>query len=344
MVIKDNTTRATMAKIGIPGILEVDQETGIIVFHADPRYVLCKEQTILRISGLPTPIPDPTAVVLDVQHMTGQNWQAITRDLSTTGVNTTDLARLSDDVERSTELITTNHGYAGVLYPEGVPQIMASVLAGTWKGQNPETVIDWLIFDWLKKRVPDIGGQAAYLAQLIGAVKNLNCGDIVLARLNAAVLEPVDQGDTIIIKRDRCFLLPGECVQPDHPLSGMPRLSTDAYDDENLGTKDLYTNSFTVAERFYANEQVVQTRPPAPTLPTDMRDLLRKHLGQHGTTDHGAAMERLEQMLHGRNPEHNIIARLCYLAVFNVLTTVNGRALLTRLLPLLTSTQKQLSE
>jgi hypothetical protein len=44
-------------------------------------------------------------------------------------------------------------------------------------------------------------------------------------------------------------------------------------------------------------------------------------------------MERLEGMLHGRDLEQSILARLCYLVVFNILRVVDGRVLLDQLWP-----------
>lgn len=57
--------------IKIEGVLEIDQDRGVVYFHA-------KEtgHSALRICRLPKPIPDPSeyGVLLDVTHMFGANW------------------------------------------------------------------------------------------------------------------------------------------------------------------------------------------------------------------------------------------------------------------------------
>jgi hypothetical protein len=63
-------------RLSISGHLEIDQERGVIYFHAmDP------DQTeylgsILRICSLPVPIPDPLdGKNLDITHLVGCNWR-----------------------------------------------------------------------------------------------------------------------------------------------------------------------------------------------------------------------------------------------------------------------------
>lgn len=59
--------------IQIKGVLEIDQERGVIYFHANET-----GHTALRICRLPVPIPDPSnfGEGIDITHMRGQSWQS----------------------------------------------------------------------------------------------------------------------------------------------------------------------------------------------------------------------------------------------------------------------------
>jgi len=341
---------ADKKRVGIPGILEVDRDAGVILFHVDPRYVLCRSPIVLTVSGLPTPVPDPTTTALDITHLVGQNWEAAPVASVPVPASLRDLAQeLGHELETisstrtlSPPVVSPPGAYAGVLYPEEVLGVMQRVLSGQWDGPNPEPVVDSLLDAWMRRHIRSTGDQASYLAQLVDAVKVRGCGDIVLARLNVALTAPPDDGDTVVIKRDRKFRLPGEGVEPDHPLSAMPMLGLSAYEDKEAD--DLYQDSFGVAESFYASEQVIHRRLPAPALPVQVREALWQRLvalGKSGVMpvlpDAVAAFDRLEGMLHRRDLEQNVLARLCYLAVFNVLRMVDGRVLLDRLWPVFKS-------
>jgi hypothetical protein len=56
--------------IQIEGILEIDQDRGVIYFHSNGH-------TPLRIGFLPKPIPDPLnfGMGLDIMYMKGCNWK-----------------------------------------------------------------------------------------------------------------------------------------------------------------------------------------------------------------------------------------------------------------------------
>jgi len=58
--------------IQIEGILEIDQDRGVIYFHSNEH-----GHTPLRICSLPKPIPDPSnfGIGLDITHMIGCNWK-----------------------------------------------------------------------------------------------------------------------------------------------------------------------------------------------------------------------------------------------------------------------------
>jgi hypothetical protein len=67
--------------ISIKGELEIDQERGVIYFHSNEGY------SLLRISSLPKPIPNPQQQtncgkiielpqLLDITHMYGVSWNA----------------------------------------------------------------------------------------------------------------------------------------------------------------------------------------------------------------------------------------------------------------------------
>ena len=59
-----------MATAEFEGTLEIDEDRGVIYFHVK------QGRTLLRISSLPTPIPNPDAYErrLDVTHMVGCDW------------------------------------------------------------------------------------------------------------------------------------------------------------------------------------------------------------------------------------------------------------------------------
>jgi hypothetical protein len=60
----------------IKGELEIDEERGVIYFHADLDQGVCP--TPLRICRLPRPIPTVSdAVSLDVTHMVGADWRGV---------------------------------------------------------------------------------------------------------------------------------------------------------------------------------------------------------------------------------------------------------------------------
>jgi len=59
--------------IQIEGILEIDQNRGVIYFHSNEH-----GNTPLRICSLPKPIPDSSlnfTIGLDITHMIGCNWK-----------------------------------------------------------------------------------------------------------------------------------------------------------------------------------------------------------------------------------------------------------------------------
>jgi len=58
--------------IRIEGILEIEQDLGVIYFHSKEH-----ENTPLMIYSLPKPIPDPSnfGAGLDIMHMRGCNWK-----------------------------------------------------------------------------------------------------------------------------------------------------------------------------------------------------------------------------------------------------------------------------
>lgn len=60
----------TNSKTYIKGELEIDHSRGVIYFHAsDPNWI--KEHrvmTVLRICGLPQPIPEIKGLMLDINH------------------------------------------------------------------------------------------------------------------------------------------------------------------------------------------------------------------------------------------------------------------------------------
>ncbi|KKQ07935.1 MAG: hypothetical protein US20_C0026G0003 [Candidatus Pacebacteria bacterium GW2011_GWF1_36_5] len=57
--------------IQIDGVLEIDQERGVIYFHS-----IQTGHSPLRICSLPTPIPNPSeySKALDITHMHGCSW------------------------------------------------------------------------------------------------------------------------------------------------------------------------------------------------------------------------------------------------------------------------------
>ena len=59
-----------MGKYFSKGQLEIDPDRGVIYFHADEGF------TSLRISQLPTPVPEPGMYtrMLDISHMHGCDW------------------------------------------------------------------------------------------------------------------------------------------------------------------------------------------------------------------------------------------------------------------------------
>lgn len=59
------------------GTLEVLHEEGTVYFHVhDPEKIGFDGVTMLRIKGLPTPIPKNAMLDLDIRHSGTQNWQA----------------------------------------------------------------------------------------------------------------------------------------------------------------------------------------------------------------------------------------------------------------------------
>lgn len=60
--------------IRLRGELEIDQQRGVVYFHVKSSMIAEKYKalTILRIQGLPAPIPDYQQ--LDIAHMKGCSW------------------------------------------------------------------------------------------------------------------------------------------------------------------------------------------------------------------------------------------------------------------------------
>lgn len=56
----------------ITGVLEIDHYRGVIYFHA--RDGRAGDVTVLRICGLPRPVPFGDTM-LDITHMEGANWR-----------------------------------------------------------------------------------------------------------------------------------------------------------------------------------------------------------------------------------------------------------------------------
>ncbi len=63
-------------RITITGALEIDEDRGVIYFHAMDPALPMYLGSILRICSLPIPIPDCAhGNNLDVTHMVGCNWK-----------------------------------------------------------------------------------------------------------------------------------------------------------------------------------------------------------------------------------------------------------------------------
>lgn len=150
--------------------------------------------------------------------------------------------------------------FADVLYPKEVLGVMGSVLNGSWDGPNPEQVIDQLIYDFVMK----IADKRGYQNRVITAVKELGCLDCVLARLNLECLLEPDEGDRIVIRRNRVGRLPGEFV----PFDQQPAQLAAAAKKEALKLASGHTVEF-------EDEREVELPPPETPVPPVLQDLVK---------------------------------------------------------------------
>lgn len=60
----------------VPCSLEIDHARGVIYVHAATKELIDKigQQTLIRIQGLPTPIPAPSDGLLDINYNEGENY------------------------------------------------------------------------------------------------------------------------------------------------------------------------------------------------------------------------------------------------------------------------------
>ena len=310
---------------GIPGILEIDRATGTICFHADPRY-FNGPLTILKITNLPDGILEPIRSTINI-------------DLSDRSISLQAVTPVHPAEDNHQLMMPNSHHqpnshpvplvqpgcYVDVLYPAAIIGIMGDVLAGCWEGPDPEMAIDHTIRAWVDTNITDPAG---YIVAIARAARERGCLDIVLARLNAELVSEPDTGNTIKIMRRRRYLLPGESpgiVADGHPLYGLRQLSPPP-DDGPYGQ---------LAEEFYGDEINQQLHQPRPTLTQESKLAIWGYLTERGCqliADQRSAFRKLEDLLHKRDLEQSIIARLCYLAIISRLRNVDSRLALEQIL------------
>lgn len=62
------------AETKFSGTLTIQSDRGVVYFHDE------NGECLLRLEGLPTPLPDPHEAQLDVRHMKGVAWNAPRRE------------------------------------------------------------------------------------------------------------------------------------------------------------------------------------------------------------------------------------------------------------------------
>ena len=283
---------------GIQGILTINQDSGEIIFIADPRHTICKNTELLKITGVPPRDIVKNPIEIDMSY-----------NENVTGLST---------IEQNTQLAITQptqivksgvYNYTNILYPNEIIDIYEQQLKSPEFGAERQA--DQLISTWVEENVTNFND---YVRQLILAVQQSHCVDMVFARLIAELTDE-NKPDIIEIKRNRTRL-PHEF---------------------DLSTAHL--NEFHDANTFYSTQEEIELK--RLRLNEKVRNIIKEKLKATGHTipDQKDAFITLEENYTNRTIEQSILARLTYLALLEKLNGVDCNQLIDRLFKMLPTKQ-----
>lgn len=307
----------------VPGCLIID-DSGSIFF------VSSENKTILNISGVPAINPDTESLEISFT----QASQRPSRAIAPAEPVATQIGQPVKD-EANRKLVI--HGlesqkYADILYPRFAAEIMADVLDGQYTDDSdPEGLIDSSITHWVTSLISD---RDKYFRDMVVAAYDLGCMDIVLTRLNAALVFEEQPEDTITINTERRFRLPGERGGNNDlygdflPELGQHDFLTDGVEMNEESFKTAYEKSFDAAEEFFekSSETYTAKKTKLPEISLEVKAKIRevfRSCGYDYVSCPAQISNTLEKLLHARPVEHSIIARLVYLAIITALGTTS---------------------
>ena len=90
-----------------------------------------------------------------------------------------------------------------------------------------------------------------------------------------------------------------------------------------------------IEANFYAEKQTIKNTPPKPSLSAERKIEILDQLKRQGYNvldSREKAFQLLEKLLRTRTPEQNIIARICYLLIFEAFKVHDQRSVLPKIM------------